>query len=289
MISRSASRTRWTMFCLAAWAAMRPNRLESSLLSSSSPNSASGSRFSLASLKVISVAGSATVSTTVLASKSSTSPISGLNCASILRWWPKVFFAAEIMAFSKALIRIDLSMPFSLLTCSMTRLRSCCISRTPVVLVIGLFNRRKRNVVPRSLLRHRDALAGNGLENAEKRSSPADQVARPYAHALADIPRKVLGPLERPVDSRRGNLQSIRPRHHVLTVEQLAQLPAHPAQIIHGRPPSLIKIQTQDAPATASFVAQLDIDDLHAFILGQRCGQFPPPTYGRIHADCRSL
>ena len=37
------------------------------------------------------------------------------------------FLAADIMAFSKALMRIALSMPFSLLTCSMTRLSSGCI------------------------------------------------------------------------------------------------------------------------------------------------------------------
>src|SRR5574341_2115009 len=118
------------------------------------------------------------------------------------------------MAFSKALIRIDLSMPFSLLTCSMTRLRSCCISCTPVVLVIGLFDRRKRDVVARSLLGHCDALGGNFPENAEKRSSTADRIARPYPHPLADKPRKMLRPLEWPVDAGRGNLQCISARHH---------------------------------------------------------------------------
>src|SRR3989304_6885821 len=232
MISRSASRTRWTIFCLAAWAAMRPNRLESSLQSSSSPIWASGSRVSRASSRVTSVAASWIVSTTVLASKSSTSPISGLNCASILRWWPKVFFAAEIMEFSNALIRIDLSMPFSLLTCSMTRLRSCCISCTPVVLVIGLFYRRKRNVVARPILGDGDLPLGDFLECAEKRPPAADQVARPYAHALADIVREMFGSPERPVDSRRRHLQRVIPRHRVLSVEQIAQLPAHPAQIV---------------------------------------------------------
>src|SRR5437016_4576906 len=48
MISRSASRTRWMMFCLAAWAAMRPNFSGGSLARSSSPTSASGSIFARA-------------------------------------------------------------------------------------------------------------------------------------------------------------------------------------------------------------------------------------------------
>ena len=43
MLSRSASRTRWMMFCFAACAAMRPNFSAGSLASSSSPTSASGS------------------------------------------------------------------------------------------------------------------------------------------------------------------------------------------------------------------------------------------------------
>ena len=127
MISRSTSRTRCTIFCLAAWAAIRPNTAASIFMSSSSPSSTSGSSVSRASSRSISMSGSATSSTTTLASKSSISPMSGLYCASKVRSAPNVFLAADTMADSMASTSISLSIPFSLVTCSMTRLRSCCI------------------------------------------------------------------------------------------------------------------------------------------------------------------
>ena len=83
MLSRSASRTRWMMFCLAACAAIRPNFSDGSFASSSSPTSASGSMLRRASSSVTSFSASWTVSTTMRISNSSTSPISGFHCASI--------------------------------------------------------------------------------------------------------------------------------------------------------------------------------------------------------------
>src|SRR5437773_1379501 len=95
MISRSASRTRWMMFCFAAWAAMRPNFSGGSLARSSSPTSASGSIFARATSSVTWFSGSSTCSTTILISNSSTSPSSVLNLASMFFSWPKVFLAAD--------------------------------------------------------------------------------------------------------------------------------------------------------------------------------------------------
>src|SRR4030095_14223485 len=275
--------TRWTMFCLAACAAMRPNMLESNLQSSSSPSSASGSRVSLSSGNVISVAWSCTVSTTVLASKSSTSPISGLNCASILRWWPKVFFAAEIIAFSKALIRIVLSMPFSLLTCSMTRFRSCCISGTPIVLVVGLLDQRKGNIAPCPILVQRDLVGCNLEQLAQKRPSAIDQLTGANANFFADESREMLRPFKRTIDAGGGNLQRVGAVDDVVHVEQVADFAAYPAQIIHCRTALLIEIQPQYPAAAAALVPKFDIDDLDPFRLCHRRDQFPYARDGRIH------
>ena len=126
MSSRSASRTFWMTLCFATWAAIRPKASRRSLLSSSSPICASGSRVSRAVARSTSVSGSVTASTTVLISNNSISPISGLNLAS-MRFWPKVRRAAESIALSSASMITLRSMPFSLLTCSITRLRSGCM------------------------------------------------------------------------------------------------------------------------------------------------------------------
>ena len=127
MRSRSASRTRWSRTCLAVCAAMRPNDCACFMSSNSSPSCASGSRFCRASVSAISSSELATTSTTVRILNSSTSPISGLYCASMRISPPMTFLAADNIAFSTACTTIVRSMPFSLLTCSMTRANSCCI------------------------------------------------------------------------------------------------------------------------------------------------------------------
>src|SRR5581483_280709 len=223
--------------------------------------------------------------TTVLASNSSTSPISGLNCASILRWWPNFFFAADTMAFSRALTRIDLSMPFSLLTCSMTLFRSCCIFGTPIVLVIRLFNRRERYLAARAVLTQRNPIAADFQVRPEKRSPPLDRLAGAHADFLADELREMRRPLERPVDARRRNLQRVSALDQVLLIEKRAQFAAHPAEIVHVGTARFIEIQAQHTPGPRAFAPELDVKDFHALGLGQRRRDLPNARDGRIHAD----
>src|SRR5574341_1336433 len=101
------------------------------------------------------------------------------------------------MAFSKALIRIALSMPFSLLTCSMTRLRSCCILGAPVMLVIRLFDQCKRNLPARAVLIDGDRSGQDFQESPEKRTPTVDHLASAHANRFADTTREVFRPLER--------------------------------------------------------------------------------------------
>src|SRR6266404_3815104 len=222
--------------------------------------------------------------TTVFASNSSTSPISGLNCASILRRWPNFFFAAETIAFSKALMRIVLSIPFSLLTCSITLFRSCCIFGTPVVLVIRLLDQCKRYFASHSVLIQGNLICGNLQQRPHKRSSALDQLAGANANVLTHKGQEMVRPLERTIDPWRGNLQRIGAVHDFVGVQKLAQVPAHPAQIVHVWTALLIQIQAQYATATASLVPELDVDNLHSLSFCQRRSELPNSGNGRIHA-----
>src|ERR1044071_3384937 len=213
--------------------------------------------------------------TTVFASNSSTSPISGLNCASILRRWPNFFFAADTMAFSRALTRIVLSMPFSLLTCSITLFRSCCIFGTPVVLVIGLFNLRERNLAARAVLTHRNPIPGNFQERSKKRFSSLDRLARAHANLLAYVRREVLRPLERSIDARRGDLQRVCAFDYILRIQKRAQLAAHPAEIFHVGTVRLVQIQAQHPAGARALPPPLDIEDFHSLGFGERRRDLP--------------
>src|SRR5688572_17980493 len=67
--------------------------------------------------------GSVISSTTTIAWKSSTTPLSGSYLASRLRSWPKCFLAAVFIASSRVAMSTPLSMPLSLATWSRTRFR----------------------------------------------------------------------------------------------------------------------------------------------------------------------
>src|SRR5215475_8385205 len=104
------------------------------------------------------------------------------------------------MAFSKALMRIDLSMPFSLLTCSMTRLRSCCILSTPIVIVIRLFNHGKWNLITFSFLGQNYTVIHDLAENPQKRPPAIDQIPGANANSLTDKSLKMRRFFERAID-----------------------------------------------------------------------------------------
>src|SRR5215831_17607793 len=104
------------------------------------------------------------------------------------------------MAFSKALMRIDLSMPFSLLTCSMTRLRSCCILSAPIVIVIRLFNHGKWNLITFPFLRQNHAVLHDLAENSQKGPPAIDQIPGANTNSFTHKSRKMRGFFERSID-----------------------------------------------------------------------------------------
>ena len=116
MFWRSAPRTSWMMTCFAVCAAMRPNSAVGILIPIWSSTSASGSCW-MRVLRARSANRSQALSaTTVLNSKSSTSPVSSLYCASISRSAPSLRRAAVSSAFSRVSITTSRRMPLSLTT-----------------------------------------------------------------------------------------------------------------------------------------------------------------------------
>src|SRR5262245_11347707 len=278
MMSRSASRTRWMMFCLAAWAAMRPNFSAGSLASNSSPTSASGSSFCRASARVTWFSGSSTCSTTVLISNSSTSPSSVLNFASMFFSGPKVFFAADSIASSSAFTMIWRSIPFSLLTCSMTRVKSGCMAtsqpsrrraRLPrrageVVFDVCLFDGGERDVDGTGVgIVDVDLLGGYGGEPALELPPPTDQLPRPDAHALPESALEVHLAHQRPVDPGRRALEVVAPAYRVVAVEHVAELAGNVHQLIEGDASfgSVDQQAQHEAPALGTI---LHVDELES-------------------------
>ena len=85
-----------------------------------------------------------------------------------------------------------------------------------------------------------------------------------YTHGLADKLPKMLRSLERPINSVGRHFQGVSAFDNIVSVEQRAQFPADPAEIVHLRTAVLIEIQAQNSTAATALASQLDIDDLHA-------------------------
>src|SRR6185503_7999590 len=274
MLSRSASRTRWMMFCLAACAAMRPNFSAGSLASSSSPTSASGSRLRRASPSRTSFSASSMTATTFLISNSSTSPTSGLNLASMFLSAPNVRLAADSMACSRASTMIWRSMPFSLLTCSMTRLRSGSISPPPlrvswpvrwaseVVFDVGPFDVGEREDGPSGvgIVDGGRIVADRGEDPAEL-PSPPDRGAHAHRHALSLGAAEMLRPQQGPVQARRRAFEMIPPGHRIVRIEEMPYLARNPGQLVDGHASGrTIDQEAQDR--ASAFGAVLHVDEL---------------------------
>src|ERR1044071_6408358 len=181
-------------------------------------------------------------------------------------------------------MRMLLSMPFSLLTCSITRFRSCCILTAPVVLVIGFFNSRKRNLNAGSVLFQSDLISHDLFEHSEKGTAAIDLFASPHADTLTNETGEVLGGFQGTINAGGGNFEGISARDDILAVEALAQMPAHPAQIIDVRSAFLIEVDSQDSAAAASLMLQFDIDDLHSFSLSERRRELPNSRDRGVHS-----
>ena len=98
--------------CLAVCAAMRPNSAVSIFRPIWSSGSHSGS-WRRAASRPTSASFCGVPSTTVLNSKSSTSPVSRLNLPSMSRSAPSLRLAAETMAFSRVSMMMSGSIPLS--------------------------------------------------------------------------------------------------------------------------------------------------------------------------------
>src|SRR5690348_7650113 len=141
---------------------------------------------------------------------------------------PNVFFAAESMASSSAFTMIWRSIPFSLLTCSMTRFRSGCI-RTPssvrvrrprgpseVVFDVGLLDPAERDHrPPGGRVVDRDRFRAGLDERAVELPAAADRVARPHPDARADGAPEVCLAQKRAVEAGRRALEVVASRDGV--------------------------------------------------------------------------
>src|SRR5205823_1578707 len=298
MMSRSASRTRWMMFCFAAWAAIRPNFSGGSLASSWSPTSASGSSSRRASSSVTWFSGSSIFSTTVLISKSSTSPTSGLNLASMFFSCPKVFLAAESMASSRAWTMMSRLIPFSLLTCSMTRFRSGNI-RPPVpssgvrppggaseiVLDVGLLDghERKHDAADVRIM-DRHALGIHRLERPVEHPAVTDRIMGANPYPLPERATEVRLAQQGPVDARRRTLELVATRDRVVRVEHVAELTGHASQLV-DRDAALRAVDQQPQDQPSAFGAVLHVDELEPRSQDEGLRQLPDAARhrGRVH------
>src|SRR5437899_4973406 len=297
MMPRSASRTRWMMFCFAACAAMRPNFSGGSFASSWSPISASGSSSRRASSSVTWLSASSIVSTTVLISKSSTSPTSGLNLASMFFSSPKVFLAADSIASSSACTMMSRLMPFSLHTCSMTRFRSgnigpSCPSgvRRPgraseVVFDVGLLDGRERQLdAADRLVLEGHAVGRHGLERTVEHAPVADRVVRPHANALPERPTEMGLAQQRPVHAGRRALELVATRDGIVRVEHVAQLAGDPRELV-DRDATVGPVDQQPQDEASALRAILHVDELEPRPQGEGLRELPDAALhrGRVH------
>src|SRR5947207_1997051 len=297
MMSRSASRTRWMMFCFAACAAMRPNFSGGSFASSWSPISASGSSSRRAASSVTWLSASSIVSTTVLISKSSTSPTSGLNLASMFFSSPKVFLAADSIASSSACTMMSRLMPFSLHTCSMTRFRSgnigpSCPSgvRRPgraseVVFDVGLLDGRERQLdAADRLVLDGDAVGRHGLERTVEHAPVADRVVRPHANALPERPTEMGLAQQRPVHAGRRALELVATRNGIVRVEHVAELAGDPRELV-DRDATVGPVDQQPQDEASALRAILHVDELEPRPQGEGLRELPDAVRhrGRVH------
>ena len=142
----SASRTLLLITCLALWAAILPKSIwgSSSKIFSPTFNSLFLESYFLASLKVISLAGSSTFSTISKTFWILISPLSLSMITSILLSFPNLINAAFWIALSIEPITNSLSIDFSLATAS-TILKSSCLSK-PLFNILLLL--KKNGLVP---------------------------------------------------------------------------------------------------------------------------------------------
>src|SRR5437870_2183224 len=296
-MSRSASRTRWMMFCFAAWAAIRPNFSGGSRWSCSSPIWASESTFS-ASASAISFSGFVTASTTVFTSKSSISPSSGLNSASIRFSGPKVFFAADTIASLRASMMIFRSIPFSLQTCSMTRFRSGNIRppvpssgvrpprrATEIVLDVCLLDRRERKHDAADVgVMDRHALGGHRLERPVEHAAVTDRTMGPDPHPLPERAKEVRLAQQGPVDARGRTLELVAAGDRVVRIEHVAELTGHASQLV-DRDAALRAVDQQPQHQPPALGAVLHVDELEPRPEDEGLPQLPDAVRhrGRVH------
>src|SRR5262245_57434338 len=123
-----------------------------------------------------------------------------------------------------------------------------------------------------------------GAVEAAELSLEVPLAVDPLAHhdlrLAAGEPAEVVGPPERPVETRRRDLQRVRRGHDVLDVEDRAELAADVRAIVHadavcrrGRRPRAIDLHAQHH--AGRFTAELHVEDLEAAVGGHATGDVP--------------
>src|SRR5262245_17136900 len=262
MLSRSASRTRWRMTCLARWASMRPNCCGGNSCSSSSPSSAAGLR-AVASARLISASGSSTLSTTFLRPYTRRAPV---RRSSSMRTFSGVFLAADSRADSSASKRTSGSIPFSRPICSITAISSrfTLSSRPP----------RPRHLDVEPGLRQDRARNLDGLARALEHQpvdlhlgEPAGELVssrRPASHRLADRPAQLALLAQQPIQPRRGHFQVVASLDESRHVEDIAQFPARLLAVLDPHAARLVDEHSQDPPRPGP--PPVDIDELQSAV-----------------------
>src|SRR5262245_13637296 len=256
MLSRSASRTRCRITCLARCASMRPNCWGGSSCSSSSPTSAAGLR-AFASARATSTEGSSTSWTTFFRPYTRRAPV--LRSSS-MRTLSGVFLEADRRADSSASKRISGLSPFSRPICSITVISSrfTLSSRSPrpryldVEASLGQCRTGNFHALPRvlqhqALIRHLNQTPGELL-------SPRD----PASHRLAERPAELSLLAEDSIQAGRGHLQVVGPIDHSRHVQDIPEFPTHPLAVGHSYTARLVDEHPDHTTRTGASAVEID-------------------------------
>src|SRR5215510_10653679 len=215
---------------------------------------------------------------------------------------PKVFFAAESIASSSAFTMIWRSMPFSLLTCSITRFRSGCIRapsgvgvRRPrgpaeVVFNVSFLDPGERDHGPPGVgvLDHHGIRTRLDKDPVELPPS-GNRVARPHPHACPDRAAEMRLAQEWPVEAGRRALEVVPARDGVVDVEQVAELAGQPRELVQGDA-AVGPVDEQTEHGAAALGAVLHVDELEPARERDGLRQLPDALghRGPIHQTCSS-
>src|SRR5438105_4560579 len=293
-MSRSASRIRCTITCLAVWAAIRPKSFGVTSTSTVSPTWISGSH-PRASASGISAFASLTDSTIVRTLKTCCSPVS--RSSSTRMFWaadPKFFLYAERRAASIASMRTSLPSPFSSSSCLMALMSSALFTDHSPPSPRAL-RRAFGSLQIFAQIRHLHHEPGLGDRLVVQTDFPpvVQSDRHPAVHQPEQAPPEPPLPLlglvrrdgdrpprkphevgqtaQRPVESRRRHLQRIGLHRQIVQVQFPAQRFAEPGAVADTR--AAVPIHEHPQDLAASRADQLHVHDLQAHPRRDRPGK----------------